>query len=120
MERMNRILEVNEEGMYMVVEAGVRTIDIQNLAKSKGLLYAGDPCSSDSCLIGGNLATNAGGNKAVRYGTTRHQVYAIEVVLPNGKIANLGAPLKSAQQASASTSWSSARKARWASLRRRR
>ena len=54
MERMNRILEVNEEGMYMVVEAGVRTIDIQNLAKSKGLLYAGDPCSSDSCLIGGN------------------------------------------------------------------
>lgn len=94
MERMNRILEVNEEGMYMVVEAGVRTIDIQNLAKSKGLLYAGDPCSSDSCLIGGNLATNAGGNKAVRYGTTRHQVYAIEVVLPNGKIANLGAPLK--------------------------
>lgn len=94
MERMNRILEVNEEGMYMVVEAGVRTIDIQNLARSKGLLYAGDPCSADSCLIGGNLATNAGGNKAVRYGTTRHQVYAIEVVLPNGKIANLGAPLK--------------------------
>lgn len=94
MERMNRILEVNEEGMYMVVEAGVRTIDIQNLARSKQLMYAGDPCSSDSCLIGGNLATNAGGNKAVRYGTTRHQVYAIEVVLPNGKIANLGAPLK--------------------------
>ena len=91
---MNKILELNEDGMYMTVEAGVRTIDIQNLANSKGLMYAGDPCSSDSCLIGGNLATNAGGNKAVRYGTTRHQVYSIEVVLPTGKIAHLGATLK--------------------------
>ena len=94
MERMNKILELNEDGMYMTVEAGVRTIDIQNLANSTGLMYAGDPCSSDSCLIGGNLATNAGGNKAVRYGTTRHQVYSIEAVLPNGKIAHLGATLK--------------------------
>ena len=94
MERMNRILELNEDGMYMTVEAGVRTIDIQNAAREKGLLYAGDPCSSDSCLIGGNLATNAGGNKAVRYGTTRHQVYAIEAVLPTGKIVNLGANLQ--------------------------
>lgn len=94
MERMNKILEFNEDGMYMVVEAGVRTVDIQNLAKSKHLMYAGDPCSADSCLIGDNLATNAGGNKAVRYGTTRHQVYAVEVVLPTGKITTLGAPLK--------------------------
>lgn len=94
MERMNRILEINEDGMYLVAQAGARTSDIQNAAKARGLMYAGDPCSADSCLIGGNLATNAGGNKAVRYGTTRHQVYAIEVVLPNGKITNLGAPLK--------------------------
>lgn len=94
MERMNRILEINTEGMYLVAEAGARTADIQAAAKEKGLMYAGDPCSADSCLIGGNLATNAGGNKAVRYGTTRHQVYAIEAVLPNGKIAHLGAPLK--------------------------
>ena len=94
MDRLNKIIELNEEGMYMTVEAGVRTIDIQNAAHEKGLLYAGDPCSSDSCLIGGNLATNAGGNKAVRYGTTRHQVYAIEAVLPTGKIVNLGATLQ--------------------------
>lgn len=94
MERMNRILEINEDGMYLVAQAGARTSDIQNAAKARGLMYAGDPCSADSCLIGGNLATNAGGNKAVRYGTTRHQVYAIEVVLPSGKITNLGAPLK--------------------------
>lgn len=94
MERMNKILDLDEDAMSMTVEAGVRTIDIQNLAHSKGFLYAGDPCSAESCLIGGNLATNAGGNKAVRYGTTRHQVYSIEAVLPNGKIAHLGATLK--------------------------
>ena len=94
MERMNRILEINEEVLYAVVEAGARTIDIQNAAKAKGLLYAGDPCSAESCLIGGNIATNAGGNKAVRYGTTRDQVYAIEVVTPTGEITTLGARLK--------------------------
>ena len=66
MERMNRILEINEDGMYLVAQAGARTSDIQNAAKARGLMYAGDPCSADSCLIGGNLATNAGGNKAVR------------------------------------------------------
>ena len=94
LERMDKILEMNEEAMYVTVEAGVRTVAIQELANSKGLLYAGDPCSSDSCLIGGNIATNAGGNKAVRYGTTRDQVYEIEVVTPTGDIVNLGARLK--------------------------
>lgn len=94
MERMNKILELNTEGMYMVVEAGVRTIDIQKMANEAGFLYAGDPCSSESCQIGGNLATNAGGNKAVRYGVTRHQVYSIEVVTPTGEIVQVGARLK--------------------------
>ena len=94
MDRLNKILELNEEGMYMTVEAGVRTVDLQNAAKKVGLMYAGDPSSAESSLIGGNLATNAGGNKAVRYGTTRHQVYSIEAVLPTGKIVNLGATLK--------------------------
>lgn len=94
MERMDKIIELNAEAMYMIVEAGARTIDIQRLANKAGLLYAGDPCSADSCLIGGNLATNAGGNKAVRYGTTRHQVYGIECVTPKGDIVNLGGRLK--------------------------
>ena len=65
MERLNKVLELNTEGMYLVTEAGVPTIDIQKMANEAGYLYAGDPCSADSCLIGGNLATNAGGNKAV-------------------------------------------------------
>ena len=59
-----------------------------------GGIVAGDPCSAESCLIGGNIATNAGGNKAVRYGTTRDQIYAVEVVTPTGDITNLGARLK--------------------------
>lgn len=94
MERMDKIVEINADGMYMIVEAGVRTVEIQQKANEKGLLYAGDPCSSDSCLIGGNIATNAGGNKAVRYGTTRNQVYSVEVVTPTGDIVELGARLK--------------------------
>lgn len=94
LERMDKILEMNEDSMYMVVEAGARTSEIQAKANEAGLLYAGDPCSAESCLIGGNIATNAGGNKAVRYGTTRHQVYSIEVVTPQGEIVELGGRLK--------------------------
>ena len=92
--RLNKILKLDTTGMYMVVEAGVRTKDIQNLANENNLLYAGDPCSADSCLIGGNLATNAGGNRAVRYGVTRNQVYSIEMVTPTGEIVELGGRLK--------------------------
>ena len=87
---MDKILKVDPEGMYLVAQAGARTAAVQQAAREQGLFYAGDPCSADSCLIGGNLATNAGGDKAVRYGTTRNQVHAIEVVLPNGQIARLG------------------------------
>ena len=94
MERLNKVLELNTEGMYLVTEAGVPTIDIQKMANEAGYLYAGDPCSADSCLIGGNLATNAGGNKAVRYGTTRDQVHEIEFVSPTGEIIEVGARLK--------------------------
>ena len=93
-ERLNKIIEMDKDAMYMVVEAGVRTVDIQKMANEAGLLYAGDPCSAESCLIGGNLATNAGGNKAVRYGVTRNQVYSLEMVTPTGEIVKVGARLK--------------------------
>ncbi len=94
LEKMDRILEVNTDSLYMVVEPGVRTEDVQKAAKAAGLFYAGDPCSGDSCFIGGNVATNAGGNKAVKYGTTRHQVYGIQVVTPKGDITRLGGRLQ--------------------------
>ena len=94
LEKMNKILEINEDAMYAVVEPGVRTSDLQKAVEELGLFYAGDPCSGDSCFIGGNIATNAGGNRAVKYGTTRHQVFSVEVVNPTGKIVELGARLK--------------------------
>jgi glycolate oxidase len=92
--RMNRILHVDTVAKYMVVEAGVRTLNIQQEANQHGLLYAGDPCSSDDCVIAGNVATNAGGNKAVKYGVTADQVYELEIVTPQGEILTLGGRLK--------------------------
>lgn len=94
LEKMNRIIEINTDSLYMIVEAGVRTDEVQKQAAKAGLFYAGDPCSSDSCFIGGNVATNAGGNRAIKYGVTRNQIYCIEVVTPKGDIATFGGRLK--------------------------
>lgn len=89
-EKMNKILEIDRENMFMVVEPGVTTGEVQKAASEAGFLYAGDPCSADSSFIGGNVAENAGGNKAVKYGTTSRHVYGMEVVLPNGEMTMLG------------------------------
>lgn len=93
-ERMNQVLEIDELNMVMVVEPGVRTADIHKLAIEKGYLYPGEPSSSDSSFIGGNVATNAGGLKAVKYGTTRQHVLGLEIVTPEGEIVTLGGKLK--------------------------
>lgn len=89
-ERMNKILEIDIDNLFMVTEPGCTTEEIQKAANKAGYLYAGDPCSGDSSFIGGNVATNAGGNKAVKYGTTRRQIYGVEVVTPEGDIVTLG------------------------------
>lgn len=89
-EKMNKILELDKENMFMVAEPGVTTGEVQKTAMEAGFLYAGDPCSADSSFIGGNVAENAGGNKAVKYGTTSRHVYGMEVVLPNGDVTTLG------------------------------
>ena len=70
------------------------SLQISSGGEKHGLLYAGDPSSADSSQIGGNVANNAGGNKAVRYGTTRNQIYALKVVTPLGDIVEVGARLK--------------------------
>ncbi|SHE72042.1 glycolate oxidase [Desulforamulus putei DSM 12395] len=90
LEKMNRILEVDTENLFMVVEPGVTTGEVQKTAREHGLLYAGDPCSADSSFIGGNVATNAGGNKAVKYGVTTRHIYGLEIVMPNGDIVTFG------------------------------
>ncbi|MBP2653187.1 MAG: FAD-binding protein [Firmicutes bacterium] len=89
-ERLNKIIELDTTNMFIVVEPGVTTDYIQKTANASGFLYAGDPSSGDSSFIGGNVATNAGGNKAVKYGTTRRQIYGLEFVSPQGKIITLG------------------------------
>ena len=90
MGRMDRILEVNTEGLYMVAEAGALVKECQAAAKKHNLVYAGDPSSAETCQIGGNLATNAGGMRAMKYGVTRDSVRAITVVLPSGEIMRFG------------------------------
>jgi glycolate oxidase len=89
-ERMNRILEIDEGNMVAVVEPGVVTNEINEAVNELGLFYAGYPMSVETCYIGGNVAENAGGGKAVKYGVTGRYILALEVVLPTGEIVDLG------------------------------
>ncbi len=90
LERMNRIVEFDEENMTITVEPGVITGEIQKIAEEHGLFYAGDPASSESSSIGGNVAENAGGVKVIKYGPTSFHVLGLEVVLPTGEIVTFG------------------------------
>ena len=90
LERMNRILEIDPANMTVTVEPGVVTNDINEAVAGYGLFYAGYPMSRESCFIGGNVAENAGGGRAIKYGVTGHYVLGLEVVLPTGEIVQLG------------------------------
>jgi len=90
LERMNQIVEIDLENMVAVVEPGVVTNEINEAIKEHGLFYAGYPMSVESCFIGGNVAENAGGGKAIKYGVTDRYVLGLEVVLPTGEIVMLG------------------------------
>lgn len=89
-ERMNRILEIDRGNLVAVVEPGVITNDINEAVAEYGLFYAGYPMSVETCTIGGNVAENAGGGRAIKYGVTGHHVLGLEVVLPTGEIIHLG------------------------------
>lgn len=89
-EKMNHILELDEENLTITTEPGVVTAEITKLAEAHGLLYAGDPCSGDASYIGGNIAENAGGNKVIKYGATGAQLLALEVVLADGSVTWFG------------------------------
>ena len=89
-EKMNRILEIDEANLTVTAEPGVVTAEISRAAASRGLLYAGDPCSGDASFIGGNIAENAGGNKVIKYGATGAQVLALECVLADGSVTWFG------------------------------
>lgn len=87
--RMNRVLEFDEENLTITVEPGLLLMDLIKIVSEKGLLYPPDP-GEKSATIGGNVMTNAGGMRAVKYGVTRDYVMAMTVVLPNGEIIKVG------------------------------
>ena len=91
MERMNSILEIDERNLQVTTEPGVITEVLQNAVKEKGLFYPPDPSSRGSCFIGGNIAENSGGPKAVKYGVVKDYVLNLEIVLPTGEIMWTGA-----------------------------
>ena len=85
-ERMNTILEIDERNLEVTTEPGVITEVLQDAVKEKNLFYPPDPSSRGSCFIGGNIAENSGGPKAVKYGVVKDYVLNLEVVLPTGEI----------------------------------
>ena len=91
MERMNSILEIDERNLQVITEPGVITEVLQDAVKEKGLFYPPDPSSRGSCFIGGNIAENSGGPKAVKYGVVKDYVLNLEIVLPTGEIIWTGA-----------------------------
>ncbi len=89
--RMNKILLIDENNHQAIVEPGVITEVLSNKVAEKGLFYAVDPASRGTCTIGGNLAENSGGPRAVKYGVTKDWVLNLEVVLADGRIIETGA-----------------------------
>src|SRR6476660_5903305 len=90
-ERLNRIIEIDERNLQVITEPGVITEVLQDAIKARGLFYPPDPSSRGSCMIGGNIAENSGGPKAVKYGVVKDYVLNLEVVLPTGEITWTGA-----------------------------
>lgn len=94
LERMNRILEIDAENLMAVVEPGVITEALQTEVEKAGLYYPPDPASRGSCQMGGNVAENAGGPHAVKYGVTKDWVAGLEAVLPDGRVFSTGGKLR--------------------------
>ncbi len=90
LDRMSRIIELDEQNMTVMTEPGVRTIDLYNHCADRGLFYPPDPASWKFSTIGGNVAENAGGMRAVKYGVTGNYVMGLEVVLADGTILPTG------------------------------
>lgn len=91
--RMNRILGMHPEDGVAIVQPGVITRDLQNAARAVGWEYPPDPASLKECSIGGNIATNAGGPRCLKYGVTRSYVLGLEVVLADGRVLRTGGRL---------------------------
>lgn len=88
--RMSAIREINTADGVAIVEPGVITGELQDAVRKLGWFYPPDPASLKECSIGGNVATNAGGPRCLKYGVTRHYILGLEVVLADGSVAKLG------------------------------
>jgi glycolate oxidase len=88
--RMNRIREISVADAVAIVEPGVFTADLKAAVKAQKLFYPPDPASMKDCTIGGNVATNAGGPRCLKYGVTRNYVIGLEVVIANGEVLRTG------------------------------
>ena len=93
-DRMNAILEIDENNLMTRVQPGVITGVLQDTVAEKGLYYPPDPASNGSCMIGGNIAENSGGPHCVKYGLTKDYVLALEAVMPNGDVFRTGGKLR--------------------------
>jgi glycolate oxidase len=90
-DRFKSIIDIDERNLQVTVEPGVITEELQNAVKEKGLFYPPDPASKGSCSIGGNIAENSGGPRAVKYGVVKDYVLNLELVLPSGEVIWTGA-----------------------------
>lgn len=88
--RMNRLLAISPEDSIVIAQPGVVTAALQNAVEAQGLMYPPDPASLHMCTIGGNVSTNAGGPRCLKYGVTADYVLGLEVVLPGGQVMRLG------------------------------
>jgi glycolate oxidase len=93
LEKMNALIELDLDTMTATVEAGMVTNDLAHLVQEKGLFFAGYPMSVETCFIGGNIAHNAGGGKAIKYGVTGRYILGLELVTPTGDTVWLGGKL---------------------------
>lgn len=89
-ERMNDIIEIDDQNLMAVVEPGVVTSQLDAALQNHGLFFAGYPMSEEFCFIGGNVAENAGGGRAVKYGVTGQYIMGLEIVSPSGDVIQLG------------------------------
>ena len=93
-ERMNSVMDIDYDNMMIEVGPGVVTNDINDLVSERGLFFAGYPMSLETCFVGGNIAENAGGGKAVKYGVTGEYIMGMELVTPTGEVVELGGKIR--------------------------
>ncbi len=89
-DRMNRIIEINPDDLYVICQPGLTTFALQQAVEKHGLLFPPDPASYKDSFIGGNIAENAGGMRTPKYGVTKHSVLGLEVVTATGEVIRTG------------------------------